>query len=115
MVHDHGSGHMTGLDLTGDLHTYLCGARETLVWKLDGLDEYDIRRPLTRTGTNLLGLVHVTAETQRHAGHADIVRELIDGAAGLLLGFDNLQIGDQAHRDAHYDQVEQAAHRASSR
>ena len=60
-------------------------------------------------------LVHVTAETQRHAGHADIVRELIDGAAGLLLGFDNLQIGDQAHRDARYDQVEQAAHRASSR
>ena len=26
-------------------------------------------------------LVHMTAETQRHAGHADIVRELIDGAA----------------------------------
>ena len=28
-----------------------------LVWKLDGLGEYDIRRPLTATGTNLLGLV----------------------------------------------------------
>ena len=26
-------------------------------------------------------LVHVTAETHRHAGHADLVRELIDGAA----------------------------------
>jgi hypothetical protein len=28
-------------------------------------------------------LVHVATETHRHAGHADIVRELIDGAAGL--------------------------------
>lgn len=31
--------------------------RESLVWKLDGLSEYDARRPLTPTGTNLLGLV----------------------------------------------------------
>jgi hypothetical protein len=31
--------------------------REALVWKLDGLSEYDVRRPLTSTGTNLLGLV----------------------------------------------------------
>ncbi|HEV7709677.1 MAG TPA: DinB family protein, partial [Asanoa sp.] len=35
----------------------LTGIREALVWKLDGLSEYDIRRPLTATGTNLLGLV----------------------------------------------------------
>ena len=41
-------------------------------------------------------LVHVTAETQRHAGHADIIRELIDGSAGLLNGLDNLRIGDRA-------------------
>ncbi len=33
------------------------GLRETLVWKLDGLSEYDIRQPLTSTGTNLLGLI----------------------------------------------------------
>jgi Protein of unknown function (DUF664) len=159
---------MTSLDVKGDLHDYLRGARETLVWKLDGLGEYDVRRPLTPTGTNLLGLVkhnagmevmyfgevfgrtpdvslpwllddaepnadmwarpdearerivelyrstwaladatidalpldavgrvwwwgdspvtlhrvlvHVTSETQRHAGHADIIRESIDGA-----------------------------------
>ena len=31
--------------------------RETMLWKLDGLGEYDARRPLTGTGTNLLGLV----------------------------------------------------------
>lgn len=35
-------------------------------------------------------LVHVIAETNRHAGHADIVREQIDGAAGLRAGATNL-------------------------
>lgn len=55
---------MSSLDAKGDLHDYLQGARETLLWKLDGLDEYDIRRPLTRTGTNLLGLVKHSAGTQ---------------------------------------------------
>ena len=39
------------------LHEHLRWVREALVWKLDGLSEYDIRRPLTLTGTNLLGLV----------------------------------------------------------
>lgn len=35
-------------------------------------------------------LVHMIAETQRHAGHADIVRELVDGTAGLRNGNDNM-------------------------
>ncbi|MER7461082.1 DinB family protein [Micromonospora sp. NPDC126480] len=39
------------------LHGQLRRIREVLVWKLDGLSEYDVRRPLTVTGTNLLGLV----------------------------------------------------------
>lgn len=39
------------------LHDHLRWVREALVWKLDGLSEYDVRRPLTSTGTNLLGLV----------------------------------------------------------
>ena len=181
-----------------DLVRYLQTAREALVWKLDGLSEYDIRRPLTPTGTNLLGLVkhvagvelgyfgdtfdrpsgellpwvaddaepnadmwatadesreqildlfrrswkhaeatfealpldavghvpwwpaersevtlhqimvHMLAETDRHAGHADIVRELIDGAAGLREGNDNLAdlpSGWEEYRD----RLEQAA------
>lgn len=191
---------MTDLDVTSELHSYLRGARETLVWKLDGLGEYDIRRPLTPTGTNLLGLVrhngcthlryftevfgrstdpslswlsgregpnaefwahadeatddivdacrrawaladtsiaelppeslgvvawwgdtpvtlhhvlvHVTAETQRHAGHADIMRELIDGSAGLLPAFDNLQIGDPVRLEEFRQDVEAAARSA---
>lgn len=39
-------------------------------------------------------LVHVITESHRHAGHADIVREAIDDAAGLMQGTDNLPYGD---------------------
>jgi hypothetical protein len=186
-----------------ELHSYLRDAREVLVWKLDGLDEYDVRRPLTPTGTNLLGLVrhagsshlryfgdvfgrpvdpalswlhgdggpnsdmwvrpaearsdvveacraawtfadevilelpldapgvvpwwgpepvtlhrvlvHITAETQRHAGHADVLRELLDGSAGLLAAFDNLQARSEEERTAYVEQVEAAARLASDR
>jgi uncharacterized damage-inducible protein DinB len=35
-------------------------------------------------------LVHVIADTARHAGHADILREGIDGAAGLAVDHANL-------------------------
>jgi len=41
-------------------------------------------------------LVHVVAETDRHAGHADVVRELIDGSAGLREGNGNLAPGNRA-------------------
>ena len=51
------------------LHEELQWAREALVWKLDGLSEYDIRRPLTVTGTNLLGLVkHLATWEARYFG-----------------------------------------------
>lgn len=45
-------------------------------------------------------LVHVTAETQRHAGHADMIRELIDGTAGLLKAHDNLPAATPPGRTA---------------
>jgi hypothetical protein len=194
---------MTELDAKADLHTYLQGARESLLWKLEGLSEYDVRRPLTPTGTNLLGLVkhsatfeleyfgtvfgrlhgvplpwlgdeaepnadmwatpdesranvvemyrrawqhadetitalpldatgrvpwwgdngtvnlqqilvHMTAETQRHAGHADIVRELIDGASGLLKDMDNMPPGDQEWWRTYRDRLEEAARSAAA-
>ncbi|MFC7878680.1 DinB family protein [Isoptericola sp. NPDC057391] len=38
-------------------------------------------------------LVHVTAELNRHAGHADILREEADGSVGLVAGNDNLAQG----------------------
>lgn len=40
-----------------ELKRYLSEGREALVWKLEGLSEYDRRRPLVPTATNLLGLV----------------------------------------------------------
>lgn len=193
---------MTGSEPKADLHRYLQAGREALLWKLDGLSEYDIRRPLTPTGTNLLGLikhvasvelgyfgdtfgrpfdqllpwfaadaepnadlwatvdesrgqivalyhrawahsdatidtlaldaighvpwwpidrsevtlhrilVHVIAETHRHAGHADIVRELIDGAAGLRDGNDNMAPGDQAWWKDYRSRLERVAQEA---
>ena len=190
---------MTISDPKADLLDYLQGARGAMLWKLDGLTEYDARRPLTPTGTNLLGLVkhlargefgyfgetfgrpsdavarwpegeqaweawalptesresiiglyrqawahadatiealpldavgrvpwwgdggevtlhqilvHMTAETQRHAGHADIVRELIDGAVGLLSTSTNMPPSDAATWAAHRDMVERNAQEA---
>ncbi|MEV3854163.1 DinB family protein [Streptomyces sp. NPDC050095] len=51
------------------LHWRLRRDREALLWKLDGLSEYDARRPLTATGTNLLGLVkHVATVEARYFG-----------------------------------------------
>jgi hypothetical protein len=40
-----------------DLRRYLQDARTSVVSSLDGLSEYDVRRPLVPSGTNLLGLV----------------------------------------------------------
>jgi hypothetical protein len=51
------------------LHDDLRWLREAMLAKLDGLREYDIRRPLTATGTNLLGLVkHLTVTEARYFG-----------------------------------------------
>jgi hypothetical protein len=192
---------MTESDPKADLRRYLQAARQALLWKLDGLSEYDVRRPLTPTGTNLLGLVkhlagtefeyfggtfgrpsgeplpwfaddaepnadlwataeesreqiiglyhrawahadatidaldldavghvpwwgdrsevtlhrilvHMTAETNRHAGHADIVRELIDGAVGLRDGNDNMAPGDTAWWEEYRGRLERVAKEA---
>jgi hypothetical protein len=51
------------------LHEDLRWIRDAMLWKLDGLSEYDIRRPLTGTGTNLLGLVkHLSVSEARYFG-----------------------------------------------
>src|SRR5205809_7483213 len=55
---------MSGWDPKTDLRRYLQAAREALLWKLDGLSEYGIRRPLTPTGTNLLGLIKHVASVE---------------------------------------------------
>ncbi|WP_329075497.1 DinB family protein [[Kitasatospora] papulosa] len=189
-------------DAKAELRLYLQSARDALLWKLEGLSEYDVRRPLTPTGTNLLGLVkhvagvefgylgdtfarpsgeplpwvdekaeanadmwatadesreqivglyhrawahadatiealpldtvgtvpwwaphraevtlhhavvRVIADAQRHAGHADIVRELIDGSVGMRE--DNVAVppGDATYWESHRNRLEQAAREA---
>ncbi|SDE53436.1 Protein of unknown function [Blastococcus fimeti] len=190
-------------DAKADLRSYLQEGRDVLVFKLDDLSEYDLRRPLTPTGTNLLGLVkhlayvemgyfgptfgrpvaevepwmaeegepnwdlwatpeesradvlalyrrawavtdatvaelaldaagrvpwwsrpevtlhrvlvHVIAETHRHAGHADIVRELIDGSVGNQSVGDNLPERDAAWWQRYRQELEAAARAAADR
>jgi hypothetical protein len=128
-------GGMTDLDAKANHHRYLREARGALLGKLDGLSEYDMRRPLVPTGTNLLGLVkHVAtvtagyfgevfdrpfpesvpgldqhAELNRHAGHADIVRELIDGQVGWRRPGDTMVEADEAWWAAHRERLERIA------
>jgi uncharacterized damage-inducible protein DinB len=203
---------MTGSEPKADLQRSLQAAREALLWKLEGLSGYDVRRPMVRTGTNLLGLVkhvagvelgyfgevfgrpfdgqlpaplagfgtlgwfqgaepnadmwatagesreqivglyrrawahsdstiemlalgaigrvpwwpegrrevtlqrilvHMIAETHRHVGHADIVRELIDGSVGRQPGNDNMAPGDQEWWDNYRSQLERVAQEAA--
>jgi Protein of unknown function (DUF664) len=51
------------------LWSALRGARAVVVWKLESLGEYDLRRPMTPTGTNLLGLMkHLAGEEYGYFG-----------------------------------------------
>jgi hypothetical protein len=54
-------------------------------------------------------LVHVLAEVNRHAGHADIVRELIDGQVGWRRPGDNVVEGDAAWWAAYRERLESTA------
>jgi uncharacterized damage-inducible protein DinB len=193
------------MDEKAVLHRYLRDRRANLVARLDGLDEYDARRPLTPTGTNLLGLVkhvasvelgyfgevfgrpsgvelpsladdaqpdadmwaapdetreqilklhrlsaahsdaaieqlpidapgvvpwwpeerhkvtlhqilvHMCVETAQHLGHADILRELIDGTAGQRPGDPNLSGRTPAQWAEHRGRIEAAARAAAAR
>jgi hypothetical protein len=47
------------------LQHYLQEGRDALLWKLDGLDERELRWPRTPTGTNLLGIV-------KHCLHVEV-------------------------------------------
>ena len=185
------------------LRRYLQAGREALLWKLDDVSDYDSRRPLVPSGTNLLGLVkhlagveagyfgivfarpfpeplpwaergepnadmwatpserveaiiglyrrvwrhadatidalalddvgevpwwplerrsatlqqvlvHMVAETHRHGGHADIVRELIDGTIGMQPNRLNVPTGDASWWTTYRQKVDNAARAASA-
>jgi hypothetical protein len=78
------------------LHSELREVREVMVWKLEGLGEYDVRRPLTMTGTNLLGLVkHLAVWEGRYFG------EVFGRPFGEPAGWDgtDLWAGEHETRD----------------
>ena len=60
-------------------------------------------------------LVHMIAETNRHAGHADLVRELIDGSSGLRADTGNLPDTDAQWWIEYRQRLERTAVEASSR
>lgn len=88
------------------LASFLDQQRDVIVWKLEGLTDHQLRQRVTPGGLYLLGLVkhldatavtwrgdtisfrwailHVIEETVRHAGHADFIREHIDGTTGYM-------------------------------
>ncbi|MGR0160157.1 DinB family protein [Paenarthrobacter nitroguajacolicus] len=193
------------MDEKATLLTYLRNRRADLLSKVENLSEYDARRPMTPTGTNLLGLVkhvasvelgyfgetfgrpngrelpwfadnaapdsdmwvpatesreevlelhhfsakhsdetieslpldapgvvpwwseekknvtlhqilvHMCVETARHAGHADIIRELIDGSAGQRPGDPSIPARNSEEWAAHRYRIEEAAREADRR
>jgi hypothetical protein len=58
--------------------------------------------------------VHVVSETHRHAGHADIVRELADGKVGLRADYDNMPSVDQAWWETYRSRLDRAARDAGN-
>jgi uncharacterized damage-inducible protein DinB len=47
------------------LESYLDFHRATLLWKIDGVSDEDLRRPMVPSGTNLLGMVKHLAWVER--------------------------------------------------
>ena len=57
--------------------------------------------------------MHVCAEVARHAGHADVLRELIDGSAGLRPDNSNLPERSAGEWAAFRARIEAAARQAA--
>ena len=75
------------VDLKAELHGKLRAMRAHVLGKLEGLEEYDVRRPMTASGTNLLGLVkHLTGGEHVYLGEAfgrtppDVLPWVADGS-----------------------------------
>lgn len=69
---------------SADAADIVAGYRETVARANEILDAHpDLAEPLRHNGPSLRwALTHMIEETGRHAGHADIIRELIDGETG---------------------------------
>lgn len=58
-------------------------------------------------------LVHVAVETARHSGHADILREMLDGAVGNGPADPNIPQRTVQQRAAFFDRLEAAARQSA--
>jgi hypothetical protein len=59
--------------------------------------------------------VHVIAEVARHAGHADILREIIDGTIGMRTGDPNISPLSEQAREDRRNRIESDAQRYLTR
>lgn len=84
---------------------YLQAIREAVLWKLDGVGEYDVRRPLTPTGTNLLGLVKHLASVELGYFVECFGRELVDPPAFWPLMDEDPHIDLYATADESREQI----------
>jgi uncharacterized damage-inducible protein DinB len=58
-------------------------------------------------------ILHVTCDLARHAGHADILREQLDGTAGMRPGDPNVVERDLAHLEERRSRIEADARAAA--
>ena len=79
-------------DVRDELQHYLQSVRDSVVASLDGLSEYDVRRPLVPSGTNLLGLVKHLVGVER--GY--LVESVGRTSAVVLPWFDDGSVWDSA-------------------
>ena len=84
------------LDPKAALQHYLQGARDAIVWKLDGLGERDLRLPRTPTGTNLLGIVRHVANVEIGYFGPTFAREWPDPAHPLFVSDEAADADPQA-------------------
>jgi len=71
------------IGFTVDRYRQECTRSNEIVVATSSLDEISKNERVKKRGITLRWiLVHMIEETARHAGHADITRELIDGATG---------------------------------
>ncbi len=82
---------------------------------LDAPGEVPWWQPERRSVTLGQILVHMCVETARHAGHADILREQIDGAVGIRADDPNITPRSAAEWAAHRARIEAAARTAAGR
>lgn len=75
----------------------------------DGNQSAGRRKASGRHPTLATILVHLIAETHRHAGHVDILREQLDGRAGVHPDFDNLTDVEPGWWESFVERLEQTA------